>query len=129
MNRMSDEKPEENTMTPADADAIESRQADRLKPAANCRVTDVLTNTTLGEVLNISSEGLMLAAPVPISEGSIYQVDIRCQLQDMGHIFAGIECLWTDPHGNGGTLAGFQIIDISDEDRQALYRLLEASSY
>ena len=123
---MPNEKPEENTMI--HADVIESRQADRLKPAANCQVTDVLTGTTLGEVLNISSEGLMLASPVPICEGSIYQVDIRCQLQDMGRISAGIECLWTDPHGNGGTLAGFQIIDISDEDQQNLYRLLEVSS-
>jgi len=53
------------------ADIIESRQADRLKPAANCRVADVMTAATLGEVLNISSEGLMLASGFPISEGSI----------------------------------------------------------
>jgi len=110
------------------ADIIESRQADRLKPAANCRVTDVLTAATLGEVLNISSEGLMLVSGFPISEGSIFQVEIQCELNDMGTISAGIECLWTDPHGNGGTLAGFQIIDISDQDQQSLYRLLEVSS-
>ncbi|GEM_PF-1016198 len=118
--------PDEETPSQS-AEHSDARQADRLQPAAECHVFDVLEATPLGEVLNISSEGLMLASALSIEEGSLYQVEIHCALDEVPPIAAGIECLWTAPHGNGGTLAGFQIIDISQAGQDALYRLLEAS--
>ncbi len=123
---MSDNKNNPDPMIKTET--IDSRQADRLKPAAQCHVMDVISGAKLGEVLNISSEGLMLVSALPILEGSIYQVNIVCELNQLDAISAGIECLWTDDHGVSGTLAGFQIIDISEADQDALYRLLEVSS-
>lgn len=124
---MSCENPEEEKAMLA-TETIDSRQSHRLKPAASCHVIDALSASLLGEVLNISSDGLMLASPLSIGEGSIFQVDIHCDLSDVGRISAGIECLWTEPYGNGGTLAGFHIIDISDQDQDVLHCLLAASS-
>ena len=40
-------------------------------------VTDQITGTHLGRVVNISAEGLMLLSSSPIDTGSVYQLDLR----------------------------------------------------
>ncbi len=104
----------------------EARRASRYVPAVCCRVTDMLSGALLGEVLNVSREGLMLLSRQSIDEGSMYQVSIDCDMDGADSIEAGIECLWSDEHGNGGTVAGFHIIDISSQGQACLDRLLRS---
>jgi len=82
-------------------------------------VSDQHTNSTLGQVVNISAEGLMLMSDEPFSVGSVYELDLRLPRLVKGHskVSFGAEVIWTTPASQPGSYwSGFRIIDVSEED-------------
>jgi hypothetical protein len=82
-------------------------------------VSDQHTNSTLGQVVNISAEGLMLMSDEPFTVGSVYELDLRLPRLVKGHskVSFGAEVIWTTPASQPGShWSGFRIIDVSEED-------------
>ena len=82
-------------------------------------VCDQHTNTTLGQVVNISAEGLMLISDAPFTAGSVFELDLKLPRLIKGHskISFGAEVAWSTPASQPGChWNGFRIIDISEED-------------
>jgi hypothetical protein len=82
-------------------------------------VSDQHTNITLGQVANISAEGLMLISNQPFAAGSVYELDLKLPRLVKGHsmISFGAEVAWSTPGSQPGThWSGFRIIDASADD-------------
>lgn len=99
----------------------DNRGQNRIEVSEVIRVTDRQTGSTIGQLVNISEEGLMLLCPKPVPENSIYQFSLEfaagsdCAAD--GPIMIGVESLWC--HSSSDQTqhwSGFYIIDISDQD-------------
>ncbi|WP_370981278.1 PilZ domain-containing protein [Agaribacterium sp. ZY112] len=82
-------------------------------------VKNSLTNKSLGMLVNLSRDGLMLLGATQLNEGGVYQVQMEFPDQALLHL--GLECLWlNDSTESDKSWAGFKIIDISPEGRSQL---------
>ncbi len=99
---------------------IDKRKSSRKIVDEVLEVSDQITGTRLGRVVNISAEGLMLLTQEPIVAGSIYQ--LKMELPNTGGddpqtIAFGAEAVWTTEAGQPESFwTGFRIIDISSDD-------------
>jgi hypothetical protein len=87
---------------------------------------DQLSGKKLGDVVNLSTNGLMMITSKPIESDSLYQLECVSHGPDgqEARFTAGVEVLWTSPASQPDTTwAGLQIIDIDLESRQALLAL------
>ncbi len=86
-------------------------------------VYDAVTREQFGQLANISSHGLMLITRSTIESESLFRVSFT--LPGSAEVMKlGIESLWiNEALSNNVYWAGFEIIDISDEDRDILERL------
>ena len=98
---------------------VEKRGVPRRKPNAIIKVFDEIAENDLGQVANLTSEGLMLVSRTPIPLGSIFQLCLRIPSPDSGmdHICFGAESVWASQTEDAGGYfwSGFSIIDISGE--------------
>jgi hypothetical protein len=90
-------------------------------------VSDQITGTQVGRVVNISAEGLMLISQEPIVIDSVYQLNLL--LPDSNgrqtKISFGAVAVWTtDATQPDSFWSGFSIIDISSDDMQLIDRLI-----
>ncbi len=98
---------------------IEKRKSARKIADEVLQVSDKITGTQIGRVVNISAEGLMLLSQEPIVMGSVYQLemDIPEGGGDIKHVAFGAEAVWTTEATQPDSYwTGFRIIDISSED-------------
>ncbi len=91
-------------------------------------VFDTFNSACLGTLVNISSNGILIAGEDGLDIDSIYQLELRFPEPFAGclKLSVGVDCLWVDKAGVIGQLywSGCQIIDISDEDKKALENVL-----
>ena len=103
---------------------MKKRTHERYTPKDTLQVVNSLNNESIGTVANISLGGFLLITDnASIPEGAVYQLSIRGG--DTEGSSAGIDlgatCLWqAEANTPGSTWAGFQIIDISDQNERRL---------
>ncbi len=98
---------------------IEKRKSPRKIADEVLEVSDQITGTLIGRVVNISAEGLMLLSQEPIVTGSVYQLEMELSGSDgsIQQISFGAEAVWTTEASQPESFwTGFRIIDISGED-------------
>ena len=100
----------------------ELRRHPRIEVPENVRVRDAHSGEILGQLVNLSVDGFMLVGPLRIPAGTVRQVCIPlAQPGTAGELTVGVESLWCqDANDSGSHWSGFQIIDISPEQRQLL---------
>jgi hypothetical protein len=97
---------------------IEKRKAPRKIADEVLQVSDQITGTHIGRIVNISAEGLMLLSSEPIVMGSVYQLEMEIPEGDgdVKRIAFGAEAVWTTEATQPDSYwTGFRIIDISSE--------------
>ena len=109
-----------NNQTP---DPSNRRRSAREAPGAVVTVADALTGERMGQVGDLSAEGLMLITQYHIEPGALFQMEFK--LADLGeqeHNFnVGALCLWCSAAQTHSTFwAGFEIMDISEQDAATL---------
>ena len=106
---------------------IEQRKSPRKIADEVLEVSDQITGTQIGRVVNISAEGLMLLSQEPIVTGSLYQLEMGLPAQDGAtrRLTFGAEAVWTTEASQPESFwTGFRIIDISSEDVLAIDALI-----
>lgn len=93
---------------------------------------DVDRNIVMGQLVDISEDGLMLLCPevVELKVNRLFRVQLQLS-PDTGDapLACAVESLWREPGHEAAThWAGFKIIDISKEDADKLHHLLESGS-
>lgn len=79
-------------------------------------VINAVDGESLGALVNITIEGMMIMANQPLESNRIYQVTLQLpnSINDNETIELGLDCLWTRGDEQYGRYwAGFQIIDAS----------------
>jgi len=97
----------------------EQRKSPRKIANQVLEVSDQITGTQIGRVVNITAEGLMLLSEEPIVIDSVYQLDLLLPDSKGGQtkISFGAEAVWTtDATQPDSFWTGFRIIDISSDD-------------
>ncbi|MCG7976847.1 MAG: PilZ domain-containing protein [Candidatus Thiodiazotropha endolucinida] len=82
-------------------------------------ITDQITGSHIGRVVNISAEGLMLLSDEAMVTGSVYQLDLILPIpkNDQKKISFTAEAVWcTEASQPDSFWSGFHIIDINPDD-------------
>lgn len=89
-------------------------------------ITDVISGEALGQLVNLSGEGLMIASTCHIPCNTIRQIRVPLVKNDREvEIGVGVESLWCEHDSDSGMhWTGFQIIDISPEHQYLLDTIL-----
>lgn len=100
----------------------EQRRKNRVTIPEHPQILDAHSGKVLGELVNLSSDGLMAVSPDCIACGTVCQMRIPLVQGDSKvEILVGAESLWCDDaNGSGSYWTGFQIIDISPEHQEIL---------
>ena len=100
----------------------EQRSKNRVTIPEQPHVLDAHSTKVLGELVNLSADGLMVVSPDDLASGTVYQMRIPLVQEDRKvEIVVGAESLWCDDaNGSGSYWIGFQIIDISPEHQEIL---------
>jgi hypothetical protein len=97
------------------------RKQVRKRPNGLITVYDATTGDHLGQVANLTSEGLMLVSQIEIPVGGVFQLQMLLDtpIDGVKKLDFGAESLWTTaPDGEKSYFwTGFQIIDISSESQ------------
>ncbi len=104
---------------------VEKRVSTRVNPEEGSLVVNQLNQAKVGRIIDISDSGFLLAGREKINEGMIFQLELVIVGYKNAHINVGAECVWADLQTSGLTFAGFQIIDISIEDKNSLNSIIE----
>lgn len=105
----------------------EYRKTKRVKPSFHIDISDMIVGTILGEVLNISSDGLLVSCQSKIVVGEMFQTQWDFEARGLKSISVGLECLWAEVQYTNFCLCGFHIIDISEDDQNILDRIIAQS--
>ena len=105
----------------------EHRRQPRRFAADVVQAYDANEGSTLGTLVNITTQGLMLVGQVPIADRSVYQIDMLFPLPNGEHekLSFGAESLWCSRATEEHYWTGFQIIDISEESTKSILELTE----
>jgi len=116
-------------MTQPKHTSIDQRREPRVEILENLNVSRIGTGEILGQLANISSEGLMLVSPRPLPTASSYRLLIPlCSANSRStRIEVTAESLWCEDVNSSGTYwIGFHITTISAADQSLLNQLLSA---
>jgi hypothetical protein len=114
-------------MATPDDDQIKRRRLERKQLTTPLALTNVFTNENVGELINVTIEGLMIMANEPLETQSIFQLQLHlpAPIKGQTHINLGVDCLWCKQDDNFNRYwAGFQIIDASPESIDILAELI-----
>lgn len=105
------------------------RRARRRKVEGTVNVTDVMTETVIGRIGNLSENGMLLIASAPLVDDALYQ--FRFTLPASGGpvltVEAGLHALWQDrSNASGQTWAGLRVITMPEDQLQRLRAWLDA---
>ncbi len=92
------------------------------------RVRDINTNRHLGELVNLSSEGLMLISSQPVESNLVFQLDLELKIPhlDQNHLRLGVESLWCSAANQAQHFwSGFRIIDVSLDTIELIESLID----
>lgn len=91
------------------------------------RVLDRDQEVTMGQLVDLSVEGLMMLAQEPVDVNRVFRMSLDVPEEiGLGHISFGAESLWVEPsHDTKTHWAGFQIIDISRDNSEKIRQLIE----
>lgn len=106
----------------------EQRQQNRLEIQDELIVTDAKTSAALGQLANLSIEGLMLSSKEPIATNTSFHLNIPLSAEGVADAFILVtaESLWSeDISGSGSYWTGFHIENISDEHLAILQKIVE----
>jgi hypothetical protein len=106
----------------------EQRRAPRKRPTYIVNVTDMITGQTLGQLGNLSSNGMLLISQHTPRSEAVYQVSLPLPSHDatMPTIEVGIQEQWHEPAAMPGQIwSGFRIIAIGSADAAQLERWLQ----
>ncbi len=106
---------------------VEKRENVRVSPPEGSYVINQLSGKKIGRIIDVSVSGLLLAGRSEnIKSGMIFQLEmVMPNANKNAHYKVGAECIWEDLQTSGLTFAGFQIIDISNEDNAALELMIQ----
>lgn len=105
----------------------EYRRNKRAKPNVEIDIVNIIQGTKLGDVLNISTDGLLASSKTIVSVGEMFQTEWHFNARGLKSISVGLECLWSEAQFTSICLCGFHIIDISDDDQNILDRIISQS--
>ena len=103
------------------------RASDRLTLHHYINVRNLSSGLIVGEVVNLTPEGLMIVSDEAFARNTIYPVQfiLPQPIGRLSHIELGIECLWCRQADTSDRFwSGYQIIDASTEAQQAICELL-----
>ena len=90
-------------------------------------VSDLHSGRRLGRLVDLSEEGFMLASELPPEADTLWEcrLQLDAPVEGVTEVRLGADCLWSRP-GEGGQSGwcGFQIIDLADDQAEALAVLL-----
>lgn len=89
-------------------------------------VVNTLQGRLLGNIVNLHEEGFMLIGNTNLTEEGIYQLvfNLSVPINKQRYLNIGAECLWMrETDGGDQSWSGFQIIDITEQDKDII-RLL-----
>lgn len=87
-------------------------------------VRDTVSGAELGTLANIHDEGFMVISDGGLKEDHLYQVAFEIN-SGRAPIQLGAECLWISETGTGDQVwAGFQIMDLSEDARAQIEKLM-----
>ena len=108
----------------------------RTEPRINIQrcinIHNTLTEHSMGELVNLTAEGMMLISAQPIISNAVYQVELTLPSATAGatSITLGIECLWCQQtKGHQHYWSGHQIIDASPGAEQAIKHLIQREQH
>jgi hypothetical protein len=109
----------------------EHRRSKRKPPDQPIEVVNAMTGHVVGQIGNLSSDGMMLVANEPFRDDALYQFTFS--LPDAGGeriaIEVGMHEQWGEPAGGANQhWAGFRLIDISERDAEVLRAWVERDS-
>lgn len=100
----------------------EQRRNRRISIPEHPQIYDAHSGEVIGELVNLSSDGLMATSCQCIDRGTICQLRIPLiKGEQQVEVCVGTESLWCEDANDSGIYwTGFQIIDISPEDQLIL---------
>lgn len=102
----------------------EKRSQIRIPVDEEICVRDTVSGVELGTLANIHDEGFMVISDGGLKEDNLYQVAFEIN-SGRAPIMLGAECLWISETGTGDQVwAGFQIMDLSEDARLQIEKLL-----
>ncbi len=104
-----------------------SNKRKQIRKVANIvlETSDHHTGVSLGQVVNITTEGLLLISREPIAIDTVFQMDVHLT-NPIGTLSFGATALWSSPARQEGSFwTGFHIIDISQEVLKAIEEMVE----
>ncbi len=112
--------------TEAGMQSEDQRKRTRVSIPDHPRIFDMHSNTVVGQLVNLSIEGLMMMSPSPVKPGTLIQMRIPLQCGvEVIDVLIGVESLWCDDTDASGICwTGFHIIDISAEHRKIIGTLV-----
>jgi len=107
---------------------VENRRSRRKRVPQAIQVTNSLTGETVGQVGNLSVDGMLLITSRRLPENALFQFNF--ELSGPGstsrHLEIGVHEQWGEPASIPGQFwSGFRIIDIAPEDRTVLAAWVE----
>lgn len=107
----------------------EFRRARRRKAAETIMVTDIMTDSMVGRISNLSETGMLLIASAPLVEDALYQ--FRFLLPDASGldmpVEVGVHLLWLDrASAPGQAWTGFRFIALSEEQAKRMRDWIDA---
>ena len=108
--------------TSTNVEKSEQRRQRRVTIPEHPQILDAHSGNILGQLVNLSVDGLMAVSPQRIKRRTVCQVRIPLLIgKQPVEIQLGIESLWCeDANESGAYWTGFQIIDISPEYQNIL---------
>lgn len=106
----------------ANTEHADKRRCQRVTIADHPQVNDAHSDDTVGQLVNLSCDGLMIAGNRPIAPNTVLQMRLPLNVGGSEHLISvGAESLWCeDANGSGLYWTGFHIIDISADDQEKL---------
>lgn len=103
------------------------RKLERKTLSESVAVTDTLTDQPIGEVVNITTEGIMILANTKLTCNSVFMFELHLPEVINGEktIKIGVDCLWCKNTDNFERFwTGFQIIDADHDSTQRIKTLI-----
>jgi hypothetical protein len=103
------------------------RRKERFDITDVVRVIDKPSGRDIGQLVNISEEGIMILGSQAIPENSIMQLALvfDCESGSTPDINIGVESLWSNSSTEDSShWIGFYIIDISEQDQKRIRNMI-----
>lgn len=111
----------------ANLEQAEQRKLPRHALSGPVNIYDRVSQSFLGRLVNVHTEGLMIMGNHPFTADCIYQLDLQLPepIDDCEMIFIGVDCLWSRSEDAHTHWAGCKIIDASEDALGKIGRLIE----